>query len=92
MLVIWERETKDAEAMARTLRGCWLSLWVDAPHWLTPAAGVGRNGRARAQRQARAVANALILRDSPGSYPFFILRSTLLTQHRVRHEKLSLSK
>ena len=83
MLVIWERETKDAEAMARTLRGCRLSYGVDAPHWLTPAVGVGRNGRARAKRQARAVANALILRRMPARYPFFILRSTLLTQHRV---------
>ena len=47
------------------------------------AAGVDRNGRARAKRQARAVANALILRRMPARYPFFILRSTLLTQHRV---------
>ena len=44
----------------------------------SPAAGVDRNGRARAKRQARAVANALILRRMPARYPFFILRSVLL--------------
>ena len=43
------------------------------------AAGVDRNGRARAKRQARAVANTLILRRMPARYPFFILRSAFLS-------------